>query len=151
MPTIRNQEMFDLNELTTGGMFWALICLRKLRLLSTLATLCIWRILKVFTSKWCEKKHVLNRLVPPVTVRSDSFTIKFISVQQHFPKSFNPNYPTFRLKMLKKQKRTFPTFVFPEKPLPFSNSSHTVIIILVQGFWTQCHTIFIIICKNLAI
>lgn len=56
MPVIGNQEMFDLNELIIEGVFWALICLRKLRLLSTLATLCIWCILKVFRSKWYEKK-----------------------------------------------------------------------------------------------
>ena len=155
MPITGNQEMFDFNEVIIGSVLLALICLWKLRIVSTLATLCIWCILKVFKRKWCEK-HVLNRSsygrsIPPITEIWLNHNQVYIS-SVVFPKSLNPNYPTFRLKMLlKKQKRTFPTFVFPEKPLPFSNSSHTAIIILVQGFWTQCHTIFITICKNLAV
>lgn len=62
--------MLDLNEAITGSMLLTLICLGKLRLISTLATLYIWYILKEFRWNWCEK-HILNRSVPPITVRSD--------------------------------------------------------------------------------
>lgn len=95
-------------------MLLALIDLGKLRIISTLAILYIWCILKEFRWKWWEN-HILNRSIPPITVRSEEFLSRFLSDQRPLLRPPQPQLSTLRLKMLLPNLKEFFLLVFSQK------------------------------------